>query len=345
MGSNTSSGVSSPVIGLDLEDHLTNSPPGTHNSIDAATDAATIAIDSNKVQGVNDGTTPIKRKPEPLVVGGVELGPPLEGENKTPVEGDYAAALEAQRQEATPTQQSDLDDEQDTPVKEEPTPGRSDETQQQGAAQPADDEVDAESLGRRLAEEYDREHEADQEGNEQATTTDLRVTTDYTISELHDLIIRAQELKQQGNTAFQETGDDTSMSRAESSYKEALSCLPRTKIKEEAEVAAEARDRRDPVNSSDTTSSGVQEVSEDQAAEIQAHEESKRLAEEARRLEEERAANDPLLKERREIESEVDDLKKTLWGNLGAVWVKKGDDKEAVEACNEGRSDSYARVK
>jgi hypothetical protein len=74
------------------------------------------------------------------------------------------------------------------------------------------------------------------------------------------------------------------------------------------------------------------ELTDEQAEAIKRADEA-REAESRRREEEEK---DPEVKLKRGVEREIEETKKAVWGNLGAVWVKKGDDKEAVTVCTEG---------
>jgi hypothetical protein len=146
------------------------------------------------------------------------------------------------------------------------------------------------------------------------------------------LLNEAQTHKLEGNTLFQATEPD--LDGAIGSYKAALELLPVISLtpepdnKKDPELAPQSSDQSDPT----ATTSGVVELTEEQAeAIIRADEE--RQAEITRREEEEK---NPVIMERRQLEREIEDVKKAVWGNLGAVHVKKGDDKEAVKACTEG---------
>lgn len=110
--------------------------------------------------------------------------------------------------------------------------------------------------------------------------------------------------------------------------------MPVTSLTPESEPAPSTRDSRKVPDDEPLVPghSGVMELTDEQAEVIRRADEA-REAKARRRAEEE---NDPEIKLKRGIEREIEETKKAVWGNLGAVWVKKGDDKEAVSACTEG---------
>ena len=109
------------------------------------------------------------------------------------------------------------------------------------------------------------------------------------------------------------------------------SLTPQTKEKE-------PRAEGDKAKVTDAATSGLVELTDEQAEAIKIAEEEQQA--EIKRLEEEE--RDPIIMQKREVEREIEDTKKAVWGNLGAVWVKKGDDKEVMTACSEGKqSGSY----
>lgn len=144
-----------------------------------------------------------------------------------------------------------------------------------------------------------------------------------------DLLCQATEFKQQGNTHF--TSSPPSLDKAMSCYKTALDHLPITSF-----TRARAPARSPTSGPPDLSQSpvplipdqpGIFELSEEQAEAIEKEEEAKIL----------KAAEDaqPDVKARRKVESEIEDLKKVIWANLGAIHVKNGNDKEAANACSE----------
>ena len=129
----------------------------------------------------------------------------------------------------------------------------------------------------------------------------------------------------EGNALFQNAEPD--LDGAIGAYKEALNLLPITSFTPQPDpTPSPSREVPEPEQS------GVMELTDEQAEAIRLADEA-REAETRRRDEEER---DPEVKLKRGVEREIEEMKKAVWGNLGAVWVKKGDDKEAVTACTEG---------
>ncbi len=67
------------------------------------------------------------------------------------------------------------------------------------------------------------------------------------------------------------------------------------------------------------SSSGITELTDAQAQALTAQAE----AEEQARLFHEEQERRPEVMKRREVEKGIEELKKVVWGNMGAVWVKK----------------------
>lgn len=150
------------------------------------------------------------------------------------------------------------------------------------------------------------------------------------------LLQEAQQHKLEGNTLFQAAEPD--LDGAIGAYKAALEILPTTSLTpqpktKEPDVGTNGVDgkAKDPA----TGTSGVVELTDEQAEAIKVAQEEAEV--EAKRREEEE--RDPVVMQKREVEREIEDVKKAVWGNLGAVWVKKGDDKEVMTACTEGEQD------
>ena len=111
-----------------------------------------------------------------------------------------------------------------------------------------------------------------------------------------------------------------------------------TSLTPEPEPLPATKDPRKVADDEIPEQSGVMELTDDQAEAIKRADEAREA--EAKRKEAEE--NDLEIKLRRDVEREIEETKKAVWGNLGAVWVKKGDDKEAVAACTEGELPSRA---
>jgi hypothetical protein len=151
------------------------------------------------------------------------------------------------------------------------------------------------------------------------------------------LLQEAQQHKLEGNSLFQATEPD--LDGAIGAYKAALEILPTTSLTPQPK-AKEPEVDGGKAKAADVATSGVVELTDEQAEAIKLAEEE-REAESKRHEEEER---DPVVMQKREVEREIEDTKKAVWGNLGAVWVKKGDDKEAMTACSEGERSHIPRV-
>jgi hypothetical protein len=134
--------------------------------------------------------------------------------------------------------------------------------------------------------------------------------------------------KNQGNVLFQASEPD--LDGAIGAYKSALDTLPVTSLSPKPDPPRPVETPKDMPQVPE--SSGITELTDEQA-EALARAEQERREEMRKREEEER---DPVVRAKRDVEREIEGLKKVVWGNLGAVWVTKGDDKEAVTACSEG---------
>jgi len=125
---------------------------------------------------------------------------------------------------------------------------------------------------------------------------------EMSVEEMQTLVDEATTLKSRGNTLFTKQDLDGALE----AYLEALKLLP--------EAAPPQT----------TPTSGVQELTDEQA---------KALDEEIRERESESSRPDAMA--RRSVQRQIGDARKALWSNIGAVYVSKGDDKEAVNACTE----------
>ena len=159
--------------------------------------------------------------------------------------------------------------------------------------------------------------------------------TDITCTQ--KLLQEAQQHKLEGNSLFQATEPD--LDGAIGAYKAALEILPTTSLTPQPE-AKKPEVEGSKAKAVEEATSGLVELTDEQADAIKLLEEE-REAEVKRREEEER---DPVVMQKREVEREIEDVKKAVWGNLGAVWVKKGDDKEVMTACTEGEPRVFGRA-
>ncbi|ORX34756.1 hypothetical protein BD324DRAFT_634849 [Kockovaella imperatae] len=128
----------------------------------------------------------------------------------------------------------------------------------------------------------------------------------FSNGELEALISKAVDFKTKGNTCFQAKPPD--LDNAISYYKQALDCLPAV------DKSSDLTTSRTPLPTS--SGSGIQEITDEEAEAIQ---ESEKTTPEA--------------EQRKALEIELKDCTKACWGNLGACYIAKNDDKEAVAAC------------
>lgn len=116
-------------------------------------------------------------------------------------------------------------------------------------------------------------------------------------------------LKDNGNKHF--TASPQRLDEARKSYLSAIDTLPVCPRPEKAKPKAEA--------------SGLEEVTDEEAAQI-----------EADRLQ-------PKDTERDDVEADIRECTKAVWGNLAAVYLAEKEYKLAVEACNNGKLDNRPR--
>ncbi|KAK4685756.1 hypothetical protein P7C73_g4383, partial [Tremellales sp. Uapishka_1] len=119
----------------------------------------------------------------------------------------------------------------------------------------------------------------------------------FSVQELKKLLSRAQELKLQGNKSF--TAKPPAYDAARDSYLAAIDHLPSIPRKVDTKSKTKVE------------GSCIEEVSEEEALAIE----------------------NPVQDERAEVEDEISECLKAVYGNLGACYLYLENDKEAVKAC------------
>ncbi|ORY34214.1 hypothetical protein BCR39DRAFT_516789 [Naematelia encephala] len=132
----------------------------------------------------------------------------------------------------------------------------------------------------------------------------------FTVPEMRVLLSKAISFKETGNAAF--TTKPPNLDLAIESYQSALKCLP------EVPKLAESQPPREPTREA---GSGIEEVTDEEAKQIERDEEARRMGEQP--------------DERKDLEADIRECAKACWGNLAACWIAKNDDAEAVKACTE----------
>ncbi|WWC66857.1 uncharacterized protein I206_100764 [Kwoniella pini CBS 10737] len=132
--------------------------------------------------------------------------------------------------------------------------------------------------------------------------------------ELKDLLFKAKKLKENGNELFK--NKPPNYEKAIEFYLKAINHLPPTPELDQKEIIKEQEEKVKISNS------GIEEVTDEEAFKIQ--ENSNKLnnsnQEESDRI---------------NIQLEIKELTKAVWGNLAACYIAIKDDKKAVEACTE----------
>ncbi|WVW81775.1 hypothetical protein I302_103772 [Kwoniella bestiolae CBS 10118] len=134
----------------------------------------------------------------------------------------------------------------------------------------------------------------------------------FTMDELRELLDLATKLKNEGNDVYKTKRYDEAIG----SYLKALDHLPSVPNPNSTEKGEKEDTKKK------TEESGIEEVNDEEALKIQQEEQNQI----GLSLEEE---------ERREIEDDVREMTKAVWGNLAASYLAIKDDKKAVEACTE----------
>jgi hypothetical protein len=150
-----------------------------------------------------------------------------------------------------------------------------------------------------LAPELDEEEEVWEDAEEDLgvdasgtfTTAELKVSRSAIVLTAQRLLGKATELKTKGNAHF--TSKSPEHERAVEAYHSALALLPPCPRHAKPRV--------------ETTSSGIEEVTDDQAEKIVAEEKAKEL--------------NPEESEREEVEEEIRECTKACWGNLAACYL------------------------
>ncbi|WVQ93679.1 hypothetical protein IAU59_000755 [Kwoniella sp. CBS 9459] len=146
----------------------------------------------------------------------------------------------------------------------------------------------------------------------------------FTLTELKELLSRAVGFKEAGNQSF--TSKPPKYEEAVQSYKSAIDYLPNVDPPKSARnlnpgaEGSETATHRDSNKISDLDGSGIQEVTDEEAALIE------------REMQDQQ---DPDVVERKAVEDEIRETTKACWGNLAACHIALKEDTKAVEACTE----------
>ncbi|ODN88106.1 hypothetical protein L198_06870 [Cryptococcus wingfieldii CBS 7118] len=164
----------------------------------------------------------------------------------------------------------------------------------------------------------------------------------FTIDELRELLSRATQLKLEGNSLY--TSKPPKYEEAVQAYQRAIEHLPLFPSKEEEDSEVEDEDTGERIKKTKEgkekeekekeappavpASSGLQEISEEEAILI-----SKQEDEGAPRQEEDDRPEEE--KEREKVENEIKECTKACNGNLAACFIALKQDEKAVKACTE----------
>ncbi|KAK6905193.1 hypothetical protein I204_08149 [Kwoniella mangroviensis CBS 8886] len=168
--------------------------------------------------------------------------------------------------------------------------------------------------------ERDEDHEGDEDIREDAKEDQIIEPDEakFTTDELKGLLNLATKLKNEGNDLYK--FNPPKYDQAILSYIKALDHLPFIPNPSVSDQEKEKNDEK-----KKEVGSGIEEVTDEEALKIQEeqeHDQSKNgISDEDQ--------------ERLDVENDIKEMNKAVWGNLAACYIAIKDDKKAVEACSE----------